>query len=343
MAVRGAVRLAGAAAVAVLIGLVGTPAVDAQEEPAAPAEPTAPATPSIRDALLGRSEAVSGIAEGGFGGGETLDVTLTLQNLTGKPLTVVVPRGSLFETEDESQQVAVTVGPVDEVASTVKMGVDPTITLEPGENVVELTGFCAQRLDSGPSAIVPMTWAGVAEAPLTTVVTNIAAQQPETQAAQHAVWWVTDVPVIPVPAEVEPLLEGVDTDAFAASPHRVVQDERYTPQWSTDQPIDAEDPFGESPFTYNDPDGGASPFAMDDGSSDGTRGFGFGLLWMVGLIAALAVVVGIAKTASRSTVTTAGSPYNSTPPGWHPDPRQPGQLRYWNGTDWTTDTRPSDG
>lgn len=28
------------------------------------------------------------------------------------------------------------------------------------------------------------------------------------------------------------------------------------------------------------------------------------------------------------------------PPGWHPDPTDGLKLRYWNGTDWTEDTRP---
>jgi resuscitation-promoting factor RpfB len=32
---------------------------------------------------------------------------------------------------------------------------------------------------------------------------------------------------------------------------------------------------------------------------------------------------------------------NTTPAGWYPDSRSPGQLRYWNGTQWTGHTAPS--
>lgn len=28
------------------------------------------------------------------------------------------------------------------------------------------------------------------------------------------------------------------------------------------------------------------------------------------------------------------------PPGWYPDPAQPGFLRYWDGTEWSTHTHP---
>lgn len=336
MAVRAGARLAGAAAIALLLALTGAPAVDAQEEPA-PAEPTAPAAPTLRDALTGRSTAVSGSASGGFGGDDTLDVSVQLENHTDAPIEVVIPRGALFETEEPSQQVAVTAGPVDEVAATVEPGVDPTVTLEPGGNTIELAGFCAQRLDSGPDAVVPMTWMGVAEEPLTTVLTNIAATEPIGEAAQHAVWWVTDVPVVPVPAEVEPLLEGVDTEAFAASPKRVTPDERYTPQWGRDQALNPDDPFGESPFPLADPSGdGSSPFAADGGSGGGP---GLGLLLVGAALGCLVVSLVVARSTRRTPVVVRASS-GSTPPGWHPDPRQPGQLRYWNGSDWTTDTRP---
>lgn len=30
------------------------------------------------------------------------------------------------------------------------------------------------------------------------------------------------------------------------------------------------------------------------------------------------------------------------PPGWYPDPRNPGGVRYWNGHDWTDETKPPD-
>ena len=336
MAVRGTVRLIGAAAVAVLLAVGAAPVAGAQEEPA-PAEPTAPAPLSIRDVLVGRSTQVTGSASGGFGGGDTLDIVLLLENETDAPIDVVVPRGSLFESENPGEQVAVAAGPVDEVAASVEHGVDPVITLDPGPNTVQLAGFCAQRLDSGPYAIVPMSWAGVAAEPLTTVLTNIAATDPSPEAAQHAVWWVTDVPVVPVPAEVDPLLDGVDTEAFAASPKRVTGDERYTPQWGRDQALDAEDPFGESPFSMGDP-GDSGAFDVDGGSGGGP---GVGLL-ILGAIFACFVVAAFAARAARRTpaVVRTGTVAGAAAPGWHPDPGQAGQLRYWNGSAWTNDTRP---
>jgi hypothetical protein len=33
-------------------------------------------------------------------------------------------------------------------------------------------------------------------------------------------------------------------------------------------------------------------------------------------------------------------PPGSPPPGWYPDPDGSGQLRYWNGSAWTSDVRP---
>jgi hypothetical protein len=35
-----------------------------------------------------------------------------------------------------------------------------------------------------------------------------------------------------------------------------------------------------------------------------------------------------------------GQPTASAPPGWYPDPDGSGQLRYWNGSAWTSDVRP---
>ncbi len=337
MAVRGAVRLAGAAAVALLIGFTG-PGASAQEEPA-PAEPTAPAKPSIRDALTGASDDVTGSARGGFDGGNTLDVTLTLENHTAEPIELTVPRGALFETEDESEQTAVTVGPQLEKASTVAAGVDPTITLQPGTQTVALTGFCAQRLDSGPDTIVPMTWAGVADQPLTTVLTNIAATEPDPETAQHAVWWVTDVPVLPVPEEVAPLLDGVDTEAFGANPKRVVHDERYTPAWGRDQALDPSDPFGDPALDFQDPLADDGAFAPDGGDGGGP---GMGLILLGAVVASLVVTVLVARSGRRATPAVArpGAAGGATPAGWHPDPQNPQQLRYWDGRAWTNDTRP---
>ncbi|WP_261393052.1 DUF2510 domain-containing protein [Rhodococcus sp. BP22] len=32
-------------------------------------------------------------------------------------------------------------------------------------------------------------------------------------------------------------------------------------------------------------------------------------------------------------------PPHTPPPGWHPDPSEPGLLRYWDGTQWTEHTQ----
>ena len=341
MAVRGAARLAAATAVAALIGLTG-PGAGAQEDPS-PSEPAAPAAPSIRDALTGTSTVVTGSAEGGFAGGDTLDVTLTLENHTAAPIELTVPRGALFETDDETEQTAVTVGPEVELASAVEPGVDPTITVEPGTQEVQLTGYCAQRLDSGPNDVVPMHWAGVAQEPLTTVLTNIAATDPDPTSAQHAIWWVTDVPVLPVPDEVASLLEGVDTEAFAANPKRVVPDERYTPAWGRDQALDPDDPFGDPAVDFGEPLGGDGAFQPDGGGDGG--GPGMGLLLLGAVAASLVITVLVARSGKRATPAVARTNANAagggaTPPGWHPDPQDPQQLRYWDGRAWTGDTRP---
>lgn len=320
-----------------LIALAGPPAAHAQDAPV----DTAPAL-SIREALKGESEAVTGTAAGGFDGGDTLDITLTLENHTAAPLVVAVPRGSLFETDDDAEQTAVAVGPADEDASLVKAAVDPTVTLQPGENTVELTGFCAQHLDSGPNEVVPMTWAGVAAEPLTTVLTNIAATEPDDLSAQHAVWWVTDVPVLPVPSDVEPLLEGVDAEAFAANPKRVVADEQYTPAWGRDQALDSDDPFGETPFDFTDPSGSDDPFGSDSGDSGGGGGLSFGLLLVLLVLGCAGVSVLVARSSSRKTpvVAQAARTGGSASPGWYPDPQRAGQVRYWNGSHWTNESRP---
>lgn len=36
-------------------------------------------------------------------------------------------------------------------------------------------------------------------------------------------------------------------------------------------------------------------------------------------------------------------PVTSTPAGWFPDPNMPGQLRYWDGADWTAHVQPGGG
>ena len=133
--------------------------------------------PTARASARSRSPTAS--AKGGFDGGETLDITLSITNRTAEPVVLAVPRGGLLASEDHTEQTAVTSGPVDEEPADVTLASAPTITVEPGTHEVDLQGFCAQALDAGPDEVVPLRWVGVAADPLPRVLANIAQQEPE--------------------------------------------------------------------------------------------------------------------------------------------------------------------
>jgi hypothetical protein len=60
-----------------------------------------------------------------------------------------------------------------------------------------------------------------------------------------------------------------------------------------------------------------------------------GLLFLVGLVL---LIVGLVRRGRRP-VGYAGAPGTTMPPpNWYADPSQPGQLRYWDGSQWTDQT-----
>lgn len=319
------VQAIGAAAVATaLVALAAAPALAQVPPPttAPAAEPVpgdATTAPDLGQVLAGTVPSVSGSAKGGFGDGDTLDVTLTLTNATAKPLVVAVPRGALFKSEDPSQQTAVAAGPMGEDPTTVQAGVDPTITVVPGTSTVALRAFCGQHHDYGPVQVVPLRYAGVAQAPLPTVLTNLAQLRPDKELAERAVWWVTDDPEYPVPASLQPFLAGVDAKAFAAEPRQVVPDPQYTPDWRLEE-------FGTSPSPA--PSGGGGPSLLP-------------LFLVLALsLGGVAVAVSVTRSGRRvSAVTPVRHTASGVPAGWLPDPSDPRWLRYWDGTSWTTHTR----
>ena len=53
-------------------------------------------------------------------------------------------------------------------------------------------------------------------------------------------------------------------------------------------------------------------------------------------VVALAIVVGVVATSGRRAVPAVAP----RPSGWHPDPHDDRLLRFWDGTNWTSHTRP---
>ncbi len=54
----------------------------------------------------------------------------------------------------------------------------------------------------------------------------------------------------------------------------------------------------------------------------------------------LILVILIIVKAVRKKSSDAGSPPGVTPAGWYQDPEAPGQMRYWDGAQWTDHRAP---
>lgn len=212
-----------------LVGFVGTGPAGAQDSP------FEDGPVSIGAAMSGEGGGVVASATTAFTY-EDMIVVLDVSNPTGRPADVSIPPAVLLQPEDDTQQTVVTAEPVTdfERVSLDDGGTSYAVTVPPGESQIELRTFCGQEHDLGPFVDEPTTlsYAGIAAAPLPTVIDNIVQAEAPSALAQEAVWWVTDRPVVPIkdPA-VESLLRGVDTRAFAHDPVQVVPDDNYEPEW----------------------------------------------------------------------------------------------------------------
>lgn len=290
-------RLALALVVVPLGALGATTAVAAQE-------PAAATTPELGPVLEGEAPGLRATATTGTDGSRTMTVDVEIVNTSGATRQVAVPFGMLLATDDSADQTTAVGGPKDdsELASIARSGGTPTVVATPGTSSHTFVVYCSEADDTFPLEPTPMSYVGMAGDPLPRVLRNIAAQQPSNTVAQDAVWWVTDGATLPVPDHVRPLLDGVDVEAFARAPRRVVPDTGYDPRWARDAeqagPLyRAEDEERAAGIRAEEFDSGRSDIRVGGDSGPGIAP----ILWMVAVGIAAAGLIGVAvRQANRS-------------------------------------------
>ncbi|NLV56750.1 MAG: DUF2510 domain-containing protein [Acidimicrobiales bacterium] len=282
------------------------------------------AVPTLGAVLDGEVAGLSATATTAFAGEDpsrpAMEVEIQLTNPGDTSVPVAVPFGMLLATDDEADQTTGVLGPTDDptLAEVAASGGTPEITAAPGTTYVMLTVYCAELDDGAPYEPTPMHYAGMAAEPLPAVLRNIAAQQPDDWVGQEAVWWVTDDPTYPPPADIAPLLEGVDAEAFASDPHQVVPDSAYAPGWSRAGVVD--EAF----------DGGTQSRAPAiPGSSSGSW-----LFWLLAAGAVLGTIAIVAAARRGGRRPDAARVIVPPRPGWYPDPGGSSSYRFWDGARW---------
>ena len=325
---RRAARLVLATAVAGLAVATAPLAAGAQEAPA----------PTLAEVLRGEVEGVTAEATTVPADQGAIGIVVEVTNDGDDPLAVAVPFGTLVVTQTEGDQtLAVTPPPTPEVVEVAAAGGTPTVEFAAGTSTQELPAYCTELGDGYPSDGVAVSPIDPAHPVLAETLRTATATEADHTTTQDAVWWLTDEPTVPVADHLRGLLE-VDTEAFAAAPHRVTPDTGYTPLWMRDEVSSG---GGGSLEESAGPDDEEAAAILDESfegpgapTSGADGGIGAGtVVWavLVGLVVVTSVVV-----ATRAGRRPAGAPLLArTTPGWYPDPWGGGGHRYWDGQAWT--------
>ncbi len=300
----------------------------------------APSTaPTLGAVLAGEVDGVTAEAttlSAGVGDGD-MGIALEVTNDGEDPVEISIPFGTLVVTETESDQtLTITPPETDEVVDVAADGGTPTIEVDPGTSSTDLPAYCTELGDGYPIDSVPVTPIADAHPVLAETLRAATATGVDHATTQDAVWWLTDEPAVPVADDLRGLL-AVETEAFAAAPHRVTPDTGYTPMWmrdgvaAGDGAVDGPDQEEAAGILDESFEGPGAPGNGSDGS-----GAGLGvLLWVVLFGLAVVTTVVLASRAGRRQPATVPA-LARTSPGWYPDPWGSGGHRFWDGRAWTT-------